>query len=190
MTGLNNTDFRDSIPEYSDEEILKILIKRKQYQPEAADLAVQEAIRRRLINSEQDLFEEEFQETPASFQLFPFIEKKEIRIKIRKSIARALLIVGVIPFVWGVLKITESNLFEGILLILLGGIWIFAAGQIMSGVVSKMVGLLFVMLFASVAYIVKLFLGMKGLSVMDFAVPVILVLFITYGLLFIKRLRD
>lgn len=185
----NKSDFRSSIPNYSDEEILTILKKRKQYQPEAATLAIQEAIKRGLINSEQDLFSEKFQEKPSEFYLLPIIIDDKNKNKIRKSISRILLIVGVIPVVWGVMLFTKSNSVEGVLLVLLGAVWIYASAQLMRSVQTKMVNLLFVMLVASVAYIVKIMLEMKGLVIMDYFIPVILFSFITYGLLFIRRLK-
>ncbi len=185
----NKSDFRSSIPHYSDEEILTILKKRKQYQLEAATLAIQEAIKRGLINSEQDLFSEKFQEKPSEFYLLPIIIDDKNKNKIRKSISRILLIVGVIPVVWGVMLFTKSNSVEGVLLVLLGAVWIYASAQLMRSVQTKMVNLLFMMLVASVAYIVKIMLGMKGLVIMDYFIPVILFSFITYGLLFIRRLK-
>jgi len=190
MVDANNKDFWTDIPEYSDDEIIKILKKRKLYQVEAANLAIQEAIKRGLIHSEQDLFKEDFNEINTTIKLFPIIEKEENRIKIRKSIGRVLLIVGAIPVIWGVIKLANNSFFEGLLLILLGSIWIFAAAKIMRGVVLKMVNLLFIMLAASIAYVVKLFVEMKGFKLMDFVIPVIMVSFITYGLLFIKKLYD
>jgi len=186
----NPKDFKDLIPEYSDREILSILKKRKQYQLEAAELAIQEAIKRGLINSEQDLIAKEFDEPATSFQLFPTIHRSMNRIKIRKSIGRALLITGIIPVVWGILKVSGNKLFEGIILILLGGIWLYASAQIMRGVVTKMVNLLFVLMIASIIYILRLMLELKGLRVMDFAIPVILFLLITYGLLYVKKLSQ
>jgi hypothetical protein len=112
------------------------------------------------------------------------------RIKIRKSIGRALLITGIIPVVWGILKVSENKLFEGIILILLGGIWLYASAQIMRGIVTKMVNLLFVLMIASIVYILRVMLELKGLRVMDFAVPVILFSLITYGLLYVKKLSQ
>ncbi len=185
----NKSDFRSSIPNYSDEEILTILKKRKQYQHEAATLAIREAIKRGLINSEQDLFSENFQEQPSKSFLFPIIIDNKHKDKIRKSISRILLITGSIPMVWGILEITKSKLTEGVLLILLGAVWIYASAQLMKSVQLKMVNLLFVMLVASVAYIVKILLEMKGLVIMDYFIPIILLSLITYGLLFIRRLK-
>lgn len=186
---INKPNFRSAIPNYSDEKILNILKKRKHYQPEAAKLAIQEAIKRGLINSEQDLFSEKFQDNKSKSQLFPKIIDDLHKEKIRKSISRILLIVGAIPTVWGVFEITNSKLAEGVLLIILGAVWIYASAQLMKSVQIKMVNLLFVMHAASVAYIVKILLGMKGLIVMDYFIPIILLSLITYGLLFIRRLK-
>jgi len=185
----NKPDFRSTIPNYSDEEIFAILKKRKQYQPEAANLAIKEAIKRGLINSEQDLFSEKFQDNPAESGLFPIIRDAKHREKIRKSISRILLIAGVIPVIWGVLEITKSKLVEGIFLVLLAAIWIYASAQLMRSLQTKMVNLLFVMLVATVAYIVKKMLEMKGLAIMDYFIPIVIFSLITYGLLFIRRLK-
>ncbi|MCF6357100.1 MAG: hypothetical protein L3J54_04775 [Draconibacterium sp.] len=185
----NKSHFRSSIPQYSDEEIISILKKRKQYQPEASELAIKEAIKRGLINSEQDLFSEKFNDKPLKSGLFPVVSDDKNRDKIRKSISRILLIIGAVPVVWGVLEISKSGLAESVLLILLGAIWIYASAQLMRAMQTKMVNLLFVMLFASAAYIVKIMLEMRGLVVMDFLIPSVIFSFITYGLLFINRLK-
>lgn len=185
----NITDFRSLIPIASDDEIIDILKKRKYYQQEAADLAIHEAIKRGLINSEQDLFAEEFQEKSTAFSWFPVINDTENNTKIRKSIARVLLIIGALPGVWGALEISKSVLIEGILLILLSATWIYISTKLMRVVQKRMVNLLFVMLAASIIYVVKLFSGMKGLVLMDFAIPAILFSLIIYILLFVRRLK-
>ena len=46
-----NADFRKDIPEYSDERIIEILKQRDHYQAEAAQLAIEEAIKRGIIFS-------------------------------------------------------------------------------------------------------------------------------------------
>lgn len=186
----NKSDFRTLMLGYSNEEILNVLKKRSLYQPEAARFAIKEAIKRGLIYSEQDLFSDEFKEMPSKFTIFPKVEDDSAQNRIRVSIARILLIIGVVPIIWGGLKINESNLIEGILLILLGSIWIYASAQLMRALDPKMVNLLFVMLLASVIYVIKLFFGMRNLVIMDFAIPVILCLLIMYGLFFIRRLQN
>ena len=70
-----NNDFEHIIASYSDEELRKVLKKRKLYRKEAADFAIQEAIKRELIYSEQDLFASEFKHEQEKFSVFPAIEK-------------------------------------------------------------------------------------------------------------------
>jgi len=82
-----------------------VLKKRKLYQKEAADFAIHEAIRRRMIFSEQDLFAKEYKDEPDKFSIFPIIESEKTSTKFKRSISRSLLILGTLPVVWGVIKI-------------------------------------------------------------------------------------
>ena len=66
----NQSDFRSLIPDYNNDELINVLKKRKQYQKEAAEVAIQEAIKRGLIYSEQDLFADEFQDKVNTFSIF------------------------------------------------------------------------------------------------------------------------
>lgn len=185
----NKSDFHEAIPEYSDKELIGILKKRDQYQKEAADLAIQEAIKRGLIHSEQDLFSEEYKSKPVTPSLFPEIEKEEIKNKIRKSIARGLLLAGMIPLVWGVIEMSRRSLIEGVLLVIPGLVWSYGAVKIMREYNDKMISVLFSMLILSLAYIVKVLLQLKGLKTMDFAIPIVLLLLISYGLIYLKRMH-
>lgn len=185
----NKSDFRSSIPEFGDEQILSILKKRSQYQKEAADLAIQEAIKRGLINSEQDLFAEEFNEKPYRFSFFPLIENEKIKNKTRKSIARILLIIGAVPAVWGVLEIFKGEFVEGFVLLILGLAWVYSSFKLMSRIQIQIVNLLTILLLVSVAYIVKLLIEMKGLEIMDYFIPFVFYALIIYSLLFLRRLK-
>ncbi len=185
----NKTDFRSSIPEFSDEQIIAILKKRSQYENEAAELAIQEAIQRGLIHSEQDLFSEEFQEKESGFSLFPVINRDEIKNKTRKSIARVLLIIGAVPAVWGLLKAFEGLFAEGVLLFLPATIWVYGSFLLMRKIDIKIVNLLFILLASSLIYIVKIFIEMRGLVAMDYVIPAVFYSLIFYGLLFLRRLK-
>lgn len=192
MAGKSNSikaDFRTTIPEYSDEEILNILRKRKMYQPEAAEMAVQEAIKRGLIHSEQDLFDKDFQAKPMKFLLFPTIEDEKIQIKIRKSISRGLLISGVIPTIWGFLKLYDGKTIEGGILAILGILWIYFSAKLIRKANLSIVNSLFALLLLSVIYIVKLLLNSGTFIFMDVFIPAVIYGLIAYGLLFIRRLN-
>jgi len=180
--------FYTTIPISSDEELLAILKKRKQYQPEAAQVAINEAIKRGLIHSEQDLFSEKYQQNSSGYLLFPAIENERARNKTRKSIARILLLAGATPVIWGAIKVLEDQLYEGVLLIVLGGVWMFAASKQFKSVDVKSIYLLSLLLAAAVAYIAKIIAGLQNPVFMDFLIPSLLLLFFIYGLVYIRRL--
>ncbi|MBT3383491.1 MAG: hypothetical protein HN778_18840 [Prolixibacteraceae bacterium] len=182
-------DYRTLIPEYSDEEILKILRKRKLYQPEAAEMAIQEAIKRELIHSEQDLFDKDFQVKPVRFLLFPTIENEKNIIKIRKSISRSLLISGLIPAIWGFLKLYNGKIIEGGVLAVLGVLWIYFSALLIRKADRGNVNSLLALLLLSVIYIVKLLLNPGTFIFMDIFIPAVIYGLISYGLLFLRRLN-
>ncbi len=185
----NKSDFRSSIPESSDEQIIAILKKRSQYQKEAADLAIQEAIKRQLIHSEQDLFSEEFQDEKVVFSWFPKIVREQVKNRTRKSLARVLLFIGAVPAFLGSLGIFNGEFVKGMILFILGVVWIISAFKIMKKVQVQLVNLLFILLVISLIYVLKVLLEMKGLIVMDYAIPVVFYLLVLYGLLFLRRLK-
>src|SRR5690554_6288827 len=89
---ISKPDFKEVMGKLNDESLTEVLRKRNLYQPEAARSAIDEAIRRGLINSEEDLLSEKYRIQPLKTRLFPEIENEHLRVKIRKSISRSLLI--------------------------------------------------------------------------------------------------
>ncbi len=186
----NKPDFRTLIPEQSDEEIKEILKKRNLYQPEAADLAVKEAVKRGIIHSEQDLFSEEFRVNPFKSSLFPVIEKEVQRKKISKSICRGLIISGAIPLIYGIVLILDHNFTEGIALTVGGVLWLGLAVQLFREVKNWMINLFFVVLVIALAYLVNLFVSLKSFIFMDFFIVAIFYLLIIYGLIYLRKLNS
>lgn len=185
----NKPGFTNLIPESSDNEILSILKKRKHYEKEAAQLAIEEAIKRGLIHSEQDLFSDSFKDEPLKSSIFPTINRERNKKKIRKSIARGLILLGSVPTVWGLLNISEGTIPEGILLVFLGASWIYASVKLLRSISLPMLNVLFLILFASILYNVKLFFEMQNPGAMDFAIPIVLSGLVAYGLLFLRKLN-
>ncbi|MCD6354064.1 MAG: hypothetical protein J7L95_00800 [Prolixibacteraceae bacterium] len=187
---INNTspNFKELFSEYADDEILRILNKRDHYQKEAAEAAIQEAIKRELIYSEQDLFDDKFSVNPLRISLFPTIEDEKNRRKIGKSIVRGLFLVGVIPLIFGFLTFNRGKEFEGVALIALGIVWMVATASLHRKATSPVIFLLFTLSGVSVIYLVKLFIQ-KGTPVfMDVVIIVAIYCFLIYGLLFLHRL--
>ena len=183
------SDFKTDIPEYNDEEIVEILKKRKYYQSEAVDLALEEAYKRDLIQSEQDLFNEEFRPEPLRFGLFPSIEDEKNKNKIRKSIARGILIMGVMPTVWGFLRLNAGNPVEVGVLLILGALWIFFSAKLIRKYNRIIINALFFMAALSLVYLAFFLLNRYGIIFMDVFIIIALYGLLTYGLLFLKRLN-
>lgn len=182
-------DFATQIPEYSDGEILEILKKRSHYQPEAARLAIDEALKRKLIFSEDDLLAREYRPKPLRKTLFPKIEDKTQKQKISRSISRGLLITGVIPIIFGLLKFNQGNSVEGALVTSGGMLWMFFAAQTIRKVNLKILRLFFVLLALGGIYLANVFLQLKSVIFMDVFIVAVVYGLAIYGLLYLLKLH-
>lgn len=183
-----NTDFRKDIPEYSDEQITEVLKLRDHYQPEAARLAIDEALRRGIIHTEQDLLAEAYRCEPIKFSLFPNIKREKNREKIRKSIARSLVVCSVLPIVFGLIELNRNNLIEGSVVLFFGFIWLFCASQLI-----RTFHLIFVRGLMIETILAALFIGYKIISkatfiFMDFFFLIVFCGLTLYGLIFMLKI--
>lgn len=187
ITSNTSPDFKTEIPEYPDEKIIEILKQRDHYLPVAAKLVIDEAIKRGIIFSEQDLFAEEYNVEPIQFSMIPRIVKSNNKDKIRKSIARSLVVCGVMPLVYGFVKLNSGSTIEGGLILLIGLAWIFSSSQLIRAYQKIFVFVLMAVSSISLAYILHKLILAKGHVVMDFFIPLSLFALILYGLIFIIR---
>lgn len=185
-------EFKKIIAGYSDEELRKVLKKRKLYQKEAADFAIQEAIRREIIYSEQDLFAKEYKDEPEKFSIFPSIDNEKTSTKFKRSISRSLLMMGVLPSVWGVIKILGGFQIEGVLIFIFGAAWSFTSYQLMRLVNPdlKLVYLMFLMALLAAGYIIRNFVISNSLTRIDILITAIGVGFVLYAIGFLGRLKN
>jgi hypothetical protein len=187
-----NPEFKKIIAGYSDDELRKVLKKRKLYQIEAAEFAIQEAIRRGIIYSEQDLFAKEYKDEPDKFSIFPFIENEKISTKFKKSISRSLLILGVLPVILGVVKFLGGHSFEGILIFIFGAAWSFISFQLMRlpNPNVKLIYFMFIMAVIAAAYIIRNFVVSNSLTRIDILITAIGLGFVLYAIGFLGSLRN
>jgi len=183
-------EFEKIIAGYSDDEIKKVLKKRKLYQKEAADFAIQEAIRRGIIYSEQDLFAKEFKHEPEKFSIFPSIENEKARAKYQRSISRSLLVMGAVSMVWGSIRIFESHSIEGLLIFVFGAVWSFLSFQLMRSVNLKLVYLMFFLLILLIAYLAKTMMSIHPPTTIDIVIASIAVGFVAYSIGFLGKLKE
>jgi hypothetical protein len=164
---------------YSDEQIMEILKKQKYYQPEAAKIAIDEAIRRGIIRNEDDLLAPGFRHTPRKFSLFPEIERIEAREKLIRSMARIILFIGFLPIIYGVLKIADRKTFEAAMFIGFGILWVGLSLLILKKPKPFFIYSIFILSIASVGFAIKLFSGMPLLKFAD-----VFVTFVIFGILY------
>lgn len=180
-------DFRKDIPNSTDEQIIEILKKRDHYQSEAAELAISEAIARGIIYSREDLFAEEYKVEELKTSVFPTIHDAGNKHKIRKSIARSLVLCGVIPVVFGFVRLNSGDYFEGGTILFFGVLWIVSAAQLIKDYQKLLVHLLLMQTVLGLLYVVVKLLSKRQYVFMDFFIPAALFLLVVYGLFFLKR---
>ncbi len=185
-----NADFRKDIPEYSDKRIIEILKQRDHYQPEAAKLAIEEAIKRGIIFSEQDLFAEEYIVEELDTKLIPKIRKAKNKEKIRRSLARTLVLFGIMPLVFGFVQINSANQLEGVLILLAGLLWMYLSAQLIKQYQKLFIHVLLALSLLAIAYVYTKLILANGFVIFDFFLPGVLLGLLVYGLLFLKKLGD
>lgn len=185
-----DSDFRFDIPEYTDERIIDILKKRDYYQSEAVQLAIDEAIKRGIIYSEQDLFADEYKVKPLKTSLIPEINRQENKTKIRKSIARSMVLCGIMPLVFGLLNLNKGNFPEGAGMLAVALVWMYCSSQLIKHYKRQLVFMLLVLVIVSLVYVVVNLSKFESYVFMDFFIPLTLSLLIIYGLFFLKRIFE
>ncbi len=183
-------DFHDLIPGSSDEELIRILKQRTYFIPEAAQLAVEEAIKRGIIHSEEDLLHEDYRVKELRFSWFPEPANDKIRLRLIKSLGRSLVFCGIFPLVYGLIKMNAGHQFEGALLALFALIWMSLASQLTRTFHKQIV---FVMLAANAigaSYVFIRLISFNQSPLMDLFVAVVLFALITYALIYIYTIRN
>jgi hypothetical protein len=188
ITAEQNNGFEELMGNMEDEQLETVLQKRNHYQEKAVEAAVREAIRRGLIHSEEDLLAPEFRPKPLKTKLFPDIENEKVRNKIRKSIARGLLIAGILPLIWGVLKINAGYRSEGLMVLAFGLVWMGISGSLIRQMLPGAVKILYALIAFSLAYTGRLLFSQPVIEFMDTFIITVLYLFILYGLTYLWRL--
>ncbi|MGE0019985.1 MAG: hypothetical protein AB7S72_09985 [Draconibacterium sp.] len=182
--------FAQVMQKHNDEELIEVLRNRRHYQPEAAQQAVIEAIRRGIITAEADLLDEKFAEPNRKFSLFPVIENPKARSKARKSMARSLMIAGAIPAIYGIYQVNHSQIVEGVAIVIFGFSWMILSFFLMKSVKPLLVyGMKTLYLIAIVVVIFKIS-TLQITGWMDILFTSVLALLVLYGIFYLGRLKD
>jgi len=173
----------------NDEELTEVLRKRNLYKEEAAKIAIQEAQKRGLIQSEKDLLAPKFRPEPLKARFIPDINNPKSRNKIRKSIGRSFVIAGILPVIRGIVKINTGIIPEGLMVLAFGLAWIGVSAWMIRQFTSTAVKILFVLTGVSLFYIIQLLISNPVFVFLDWFIAAMLYLLIAYGLIFVLRLK-
>ncbi|HZH71929.1 MAG TPA: hypothetical protein VFD91_05525 [Mariniphaga sp.] len=182
-------NYQTLIKEMEDAQLKEVLRRRKLYQKDAARIAVEEALRRELIYSEEDLYAPEYNYEPSRMGLFPTIESPKNRNKIRKSIARSLILAGILPAIWGVVRLKSGFETESLMILIFGIVWMGTSAILFMKYNKFAVGILFGLLTGSAAYVVYYLSRVQQVVFMDLLISVVMYLLILYGLMFVLKIH-
>ena len=182
--------FAQVMQKHNDEELIEVLRNRRHYQPEAAQQAVLEAIRRGIITAEADLHDEKFAEPKRKFSLFPVIENPKARNKAMKSMGRSLMVAGAIPAIYGINQIYHSHIFEGAAIVLFGFLWMILSFFLMKSVKPLLIYGMQALYVIAVGVVIFKISTLQITGWMDFLFPSVLALLVLYGIIYLGRLRD
>ncbi len=183
----NSFEYR--LKEVSDDEIISILRYRKHFQANAVNSAIKEALKRGILNTVDDLDNDEFkpQELPPK-SFFPLGNNLIQNIAILKSLTRIFYGFGMIPLIYGYYQITGKNIGLAILSITTGALIIYLAHQIdktRKPIYSiSMLGLNFL----SVGFAIYRLQGTDFPKVMDIAASIVILLVIMYTTIYAHKI--
>ncbi len=183
-----DNDFKEIMAELNDEELKEVLRKRSLYQKEAAAQAVSEAVKRGLINSESDLSKPEFREIRLKRQLFPEIKNDEIRFKVKRSIIRSLIFVGLIPAILGTMRLLNGDRTHGFLMIGFALSWTAIALNLYNKFSVNILFVLWGLAAPAFLYAVQMVLLQPEILFIDKFIVTVVFLLTAYGVIFLKKL--
>ncbi len=188
-----NTDrtagFHERYLSYTYIQIKEILENHKDYQEPAVTAAVQIAIERRLINSEQDLFAPEFQSaTPHGVKIFPVITNSYYYKKTVASIFRVLFIVGIMPLIFGLMKYAEGKITMTITALIVGSVWLLLTFFLLRTKRIQIIFLQLILLVLTISSIAYSLIVQEVFHRVDMAILIIGFFISLYLLLYLKKL--
>ena len=127
----NGNSFEYRLREVSNEEIISILRFRDHFQKHAVKAAIKEALKRGIIQSIDDLNNEEFQpQALPPRSLFPIGLSEPQNIGIFKSLCRIFYGFGILPIIYGVFNFRKNFSWGLVVAMLIGIIVIYVANRL------------------------------------------------------------
>lgn len=173
---------------FDDEMLIGVLKKRAYYDPEAANAAIKEAIKRGIIHTEDDLLAPQYRDEPLRRSIFPAATLPQAKEKLIRSLSRIIMIAGLLPIIYGILKIAENHFTEAAVFIVFGLIWVGSAFLQMKEQKPAFFYTILVLTVIAFIYMVWFFIQVPVIRFMDLFVAVIIFGAVFYNLFYIKFL--
>jgi len=174
----------------SDENLLDILRNQTDYQKNARDAAMEIAIDRGLIHSEDDLLAKEFQQSNYSGnKVFPSSNNEIQAQRVSSSVFRILFIIAIIPFIFTFIKSSGGQLNQAIGAGIIGAFWLAFVFLFKKSGLQIYLYALFVLLLVVASFSMFQIIARKPLKIADLFVLVLGTILVTYFLIFAKQLR-
>jgi hypothetical protein len=100
------------------------------------------------------------------------------------------LLAGILPTIWGMVRLNAGYSAEGIVLISFGVLWIGVSAALIRSFSMTAVRFHFALAIMSVVYVVRWIILSPQIQYMDIFVITVIYVLLMYGLFFILRLRE
>jgi len=186
---MENEELKTRIGSLGDTELIELLKLRDSYQPEAVDFAIQEALRRQIIQSEADLQSAGFQpEHRYQKSIFPHLNPDNQFQKVFNSFMRILYLTAVAPLVFGVLNLLDGDHRGALLLLGLGLLWVGLSVRLQKQKNPQIPVVLLVLFLLGLTRVFFTQINFAALQIMDFVVFGIAFLLFIYVLVYLRVL--
>jgi hypothetical protein len=185
----DGNSFEYRLKEVSDEEIVNILRYREHFQQHAVKAAIKEALKRGLINSIEDLNNQQFQKQEIeSGSLFPLGTNKKQSNAILKSLCRIVYGIGLLPIISGIIQISDQLIIAGISTLLIGILVIYLANRLDKTKRIFYANLLLFLNIPAISYAIYFIISERAITTMDKVAVLIVVLVMLYITFYMKKL--
>ncbi len=185
---MEKDELRNRICSLDDNALEELLSQRDAYEPEAVDIAVQEAIDRQLIQSKDELRGARFTEKRHPKSLFPYLHREKQFQKVFGSLVRSLYLVALIPLIFGALKMVEMQQQQGLGMLGLGLLWIGLSIRMQKRKDARIPLLLMVIFVTGLMQFLLSRPEHLNWQLTDFLVLGIAALLVIYGLVYLRVL--
>lgn len=173
----------------SDDDLVELLQLRELYQEEAVRIAIQEALKKGIISTEEELDLPKFSASQKpSKSFFPRLEKEIHFQKVFNSLIRVLYLISVIPITLGLLQLVDHQTLIGFLLLSGGLSWVFLSRAVQKHKNDQLPLILLILFFTGLTFVVFKEPITKNFSSTDYIISGIMTGLILYILIYLRIL--